>query len=227
MPVQTKSKSEGKKNRKEINWMQIGVAAICLLVVVMCILSFAGFQNIFSGGHHQQSTQYIPAPVGYPLMLNVSLLSGDDIILRCVGMPIIAGYTVNNNKPLGSTGDGQKPYVLYPEEYNAISKGVLGMYPGNNVTVNVTSLNDYKATFTKSEIMDIIEKYPNNKYNSYDDINEGTVVTFPETYLDELYEEKDGNRRGVVTYKDSKKVVITPIADKIYIEFWGYIQQNQ
>lgn len=207
--------------------MQIGVVAFCLLVIVMCILSFAGFQNIFSGGHHQQTPQDIPAAVGYPVMLNVTLFSGDDIMLRCIGLPIVAGYPVNATIPLGSTGDGQKPYVVYSEEYNAISKGVIGMYPGNNATVNVTSLNDYNVTYSKSEIMDIIKNYPNNDIKSYDDIKVGTVITFPETYVDELYEENDGNRRGIVTEKDFRSVVITPIADKINIEFWGYIQQNQ
>ena len=45
MAVQKKTNAGDKPEEKKTNWMQIGVIAFCVLMVVMCVLSFANFQN--------------------------------------------------------------------------------------------------------------------------------------------------------------------------------------
>ena len=210
MAVQKKSNAGEKPEEKKINWMQVGVIAFCVLMVVMCVLSFANFQNFFGGGGASGA-----AEAGNPVIIQYKMYVGDTVVRTMAGA-FIAGYTVNESIPVNIDENATRPYLLYDDEYNAISTGVIGMNAGETKTVSGSG--KLSAIFTKDKVDEAGLKF--------EDIKVGDMLAYNDYYVDELGERSLAFRDGIVTEKTDKDLTLTHGTDKIEITFIGYWQSS-
>lgn len=215
MAVQTKTSSGNKPKKKDTNWMQIGVVAFCVLVAVMCILSFSGVITNIIGGSGGGTSQSIPAQPGYPVQVNATMYVGEHPIFSGA-FAFYAGSQTNESLTF-TNEDLKYPLIMYADEFNQISNGVIGLYPGQSTTV-AGSGAELSYIYTKEQIDtgDIGVKF--------DDLKVGTELYLNETYKDELGEDATALRIGVVTQKTDEYVVIQYGSDTITIELIGYVQ---
>ena len=207
MAVQKKTNAGDKPEEKKTNWMQIGVIAFCVLMVVMCVLSFANFQNFFGGGGSAG-----PVEAGNPVAVEY-IMYVDGKAVRPLFGGIIAGTTVNESLPV-QVENITTPYLLYAEEYNAISAGLIGMQAGETKTVSGTG--KLTAVFTKEEVEAA-------KLN-FEEIKIGEKLAYNDYYIDKLGERSPAFRDGIVVEKTDKDLTLQHGTDKIEMMFVGYLQ---
>ena len=215
MPVQTKSRNGEKTPKKERNWTQICVIGFCVLLVVMCVVSFSGLPRAFGnlingGGTTTPSTSAVVA--GNPVYVNYTLnINGSPVFENALGF--YAGSETNESMYVNVTGYSY-PFVIYASEINQISSGVIGLSVGESRTV-AGSGSDLAYTLTKegAETAGLV-------FNETE-INDRVFLTT--TYTDELGEEEQAYRIGVVTAKTDDGLTIQYGSDTIDIEMVGYL----
>ena len=202
MAVQRKSNSNGPGEKKEINWLKVGAVAFILLVVVMCVLSFSNFSNLFRGDNGGVGASGYVAE-GDHAAVYFGTNVGDTTTFAY--MPTeqnqeIPPYSVYADSNSSITEDDYKsiilgvgnttfPYGIYALEQNAIAKGIVGAAYGSTVTID----NPYyvMVSCTADELKSL----------GYD-INEvkvGDVMIMFLGYEDILGEKKSYARSGVVS----------------------------
>lgn len=144
MAVQKKTNAGDKPEEKKTNWMQIGVIAFCVLMVVMCVLSFANFQNFFGGGGSAG-----PVEAGNPVAVEYIMYVGDKAVFTSIG-GFIAGYETNESAYI-PIDNSEKPYMVFADEQNAISTNVIGMNMGDKKTVELDG-SALKYTYSKEDV---------------------------------------------------------------------------
>lgn len=210
MAVQKKTNSGDKPEAKEINWIQVGIVGFCVLIVVMCILSFSNFSNFFSGNGNMGAVQ-----AGYPVAVEYMMYINESPVFTSVG-GFIAGVQVNESSYV-PIDNSTKPYEIYASEQNQISNGVIGMSIGETKTVPGSG-SFLVMPYTKDALA--------NMSLSIDDMHVGDRLSLSFPYTDELGEEAEAVRTGIVTSVDSEQVNIQYGTDKIDIRFVGYLQAS-
>ena len=209
MAVQKKSSAGDKPEEKKTNWMQIGVIAFCVLMVVMCVLSFANFQNFFGGNGTAGA-----AEVGNPVAVQYTMYIGDKAVFTNID-GFIAGYETNESAYI-SVANSTVPYIIYASEQNAISAGVLGMNIGEKKTVDGSG-SALKITYKKEDV----EKTYDLDFESLE-VGDMLQLTFP--YIDDLGEVADAFRSAIIVEKDDAGITVQYGTDKIEMTFAGYLQ---
>lgn len=215
MAVQTKSRSGDKPAKKEINWMQVGVVGFCVLVVVMCILSFSNFSAFFNDNGNGTTGGNTAAQPGNLVAVNYTMYIGTQPVFADIA-GFVAGYETNESV-YRNIENVTYPYVVYASEVNQISSAVIGLTPGQSTTV-AGSGADLKYTFTKEGVaaMNL----------DFDALEVGEMLYLNEYYTDELDEEATALRAGVITAKDETGLTIQYGTDTIEVQMTGYLQQS-
>mgnify|MGYP003408491057 FL=1 len=209
MAVQKKTNAGDKpEEEKKTNWMQIGVIAFCILMVVMCVLSFANFQNFFGGGGTAG-----PAEAGNPVAVQYTLFIGESPVFTNVD-GFIAGYEVNESAYI-SVANKTEPYILYASEQNAIANGVIGMNIGESKTVDGSGAA-LKLTYPKADVEKMGLKFA--------ELEVGDMLQLSFPYIDELDEVANGFRSAIITEKTAENITVQYGTDKIVMQFVGYMQ---
>ena len=217
MAVQKKTNTPSEtKEKKEINWMQVCVVAFCVLVVAMCIFSFANFQNFFRNGSSGTSTTYVAAETGYPVIVDYSMQINGTDTYKNMRMAVPAGSTVSSTQYF-TDSDG-KTYAMQAEEYNAISQGVIGHYPGDTFTVDGPGVDSYISYITKDDIEAL--------GYTYADIKNGTLLQTTMEYTDDDGNTQQATVNAVVTEVFDNAVKVQYGADKIDVTFVGYYSSS-
>ncbi|HJJ48618.1 MAG TPA: hypothetical protein O0X39_06500 [Methanocorpusculum sp.] len=213
MAVQKKtSKTSETKEKKEINWMQVCVVGFCILVVAMCIFSFANFQNFFRDNNTNVNGQNVAAEIGYPVIVDYTMKIGDTETYKNMRMPLYAGSTVTSTQYF--TDSNGNTYAMQAEEFNAISQGVLGHVPGDKFTVQGPGGENHISYINKEDIEALGSKY--------DDVNVGTVLNTTMEYTDDDGKAQKATVLAVVTEKYDNLVKVQYAADTIDVNFAGY-----
>ncbi len=206
MAVQKKSNAGDKPEEKKINWMQVGVVGFCILIVVMCILSFSNFQNFFGGNGSSGAVE-----TGDVVAVEYLMYVGDTPVFTSLG-GFVAGYE-NNQSAYVPIDNSTKPYMVLASEQNAISLGVIGMNLNEEKTVDGSGTQAY--TYTKAQVTEMGV--------DFDSMKLGDMLQLDFPYVDELGESATAVRTGVITELDAEKVTIQYGSDKIEIRFAGYL----
>ncbi len=209
MAVQKKSSAGDKPEKKEINWMQVGVVGFCVLIVVMCILSFSNFQNFFGNNGSSGAVD-----AGDIVLVEYMMYVGDKPTFTSMN-GFVAGYDENKDVYI-PIDDSEKPYWVLGSELNAMSLGVVGMNAGETKTV--AGSGTQASVYTKAEVEKMGLDFESMK------LGDMFQLDFP--YVDEAGDEATSIRKGVVTAIDAEKVTIQYGTDKLEIKFSGYIQTN-
>ncbi|MDO5845291.1 MAG: hypothetical protein Q4Q04_00040 [Methanocorpusculum sp.] len=213
MAVQTKSRSGDKPAKKEINWIQVCVVGFCVLIVVMCVLSFSNFSAFFNdNGTTSQTTAAVP---GNGVAVNYTMYIGNQTVFADMA-GFVAGYETNQSV-YRTIENVTYPYVIYASEVNQISSAVLGMTPGQSTTVTGSGA-DLKYTFTKEGVASMGLDFASLKV--------GDLLYLNEYYTDELNEEAIALRAGVITAKDDTGLTIQYGTDTIEVQMVGYLKQS-
>lgn len=208
MAVQRKSNSNGPGEKKEINWLKVGAVAFILLVVVMCVLSFSNFSNLFRGntggvgasgsvaeGDHvaiyfgtnvgdtttfaYMPTEQNPDVNPYPIYADSnSNIADDDYKSIVVGV-----------------GDTVLPYGIYALEQNAIAKGIVGAPYGSTVRIECPYIEPVSCSV---DDLKMINEVLGTNYD-ITNINVGDLIIMPLGYEDVLGDKKSYVRSGVVS----------------------------
>lgn len=216
MAVQKKTnKSPDNEEKKPINWMQVCVVGFCILVVAMCIFSFANFQNFFRNDTTVSSLSDIPAVEGYPVIVSYSYMK-DDVVMDRGTMIIPAGTTVSSTQ-YASTADGEVK-AMHADEFNAVSTSIIGKKPGEVFTINGPGVINNVSYITKEDAT--------AQGIAYDDIDAGTVLNLGEPYTDENGNEGSATINGVVIEKTDSYIAVQYAPDTIEVNFVGYYQTS-
>lgn len=213
MAVQTKTNSGNTPKKKERNWTQIGIVAFCVLIAVMCVLSFSGVITNIIGGNGNGGASSIVAQPGYPVQVNATLYADDKQVLTG-SIAFIAG-TESNTSVYLQFEEYDEPFVIYAEEFNQISNGVIGLKPGESRTVAGYPI---ELEYTKQEFDS------GNMGIAFDDVEKGSMLSLGVPYTNDEGESALAMRFGVVTDKTDDKLVIQSGSDRIDILFQGYVQ---
>ena len=208
MAVQKKTNAGDKPEEKKNNWMQIGVIAFCVLLVVMCVLSFANFQNFFGGGGSAG-----PVEAGNPVAVEYIMYVGDKAVFTSIG-GFIAGYETNESAYI-PIDNSEKPYMVFADEQNAISTNVIGMNMGDKKTVELDG-SALKYTYSKEDVEEM--------KLDFEKLEKGGMLQLDFPYIDELGELAYAVRTGVITEINDKELVLQYGTDKIEMVFGGYLQ---
>ena len=208
MAVQKKTNAGDKPEEKKTNWMQIGVIAFCVLMVVMCVLSFANFQNFFGGGGSAG-----PVEAGNPVAVEYIMYVGDKAVFTSIG-GFIAGYETNESAYI-PIDNSEKPYMVFADEQNAISTNVIGMNMGDKKTVELDG-SALKYTYSKEDVEEM--------KLDFEKLEKGGMLQLDFPYIDELGELAYAVRTGVITEINDKELVLQYGIDKIEMVFGGYLQ---
>ena len=151
MAVQTKSNADGKpRQKKEINWTQVGVVGFCVLIVIMCILSFGGIDKLFQGGTttgvieagngvNVEYTMYIgDTPMVTSSLEVFEAANVSNLPVTTGNLQFIAGQQADANGSILIPSGYENQFKMFPSEFNQISAGTIGMSLGE--TRNLTSL---------------------------------------------------------------------------------------
>ncbi len=213
MAVQTKSKSEDKGPKKKINWVQVGVIGFCVLLVFMCIVSFSGLPNALGNlinGDGISETGKVVA--GNPVYVNYTLnVNGSAVFENVMGFQ--AGTELNQSLYVNVEGY-EYPFVIYEAEFNQISAGVIGLFPGESTTVAGSGSNmAYQLTKEETETAGLV----------FDDmkVDDRVFITVP--YTNEDGEEASAYRVCVVTAKTYDGLTLHYGSDTIDIKMVGYL----
>lgn len=176
MAVQTKSNAGDKpRQKKDINWTQIAVVAFCVLLVVMCILSFSNFSNILNG-----TTTSSTITAGDLVYVDYTMYIGDvpmvtssrDVynespagIIPAVTpqLVLVAGQqvdVVNSTPLLINSSTYTYPFQMWNSEYNQLATGVIGLGAGQSRTVESTGSSS-QTTYTRETAEEMGIDYDN------------------------------------------------------------------
>lgn len=208
MAVQKKTNAGDKPEEKKTNWMQIGVIAFCVLMVVMCVLSFANFQNFFGGGGSAG-----PVEAGNPVAVEYIMYVGDKAVFTSIG-GFIAGYETNESAYI-PIDNSEKPYMVFADEQNAISTEVIGMNIGDTKIITRDG-SSQKYTYSKEDVEDMGLEF--------DKLEKGGMLQLDFPYIDELGELAYAVRTGVITEINDKELVLQYGVDEIEMKFVSYLQ---
>ncbi|HJJ51489.1 MAG TPA: hypothetical protein O0X01_08215 [Methanocorpusculum sp.] len=213
MAVQTKSKSEDKGPKKKINWVQIGVIGFCVLLVLMCIVSFSGLPNalgnLINGGGMTSTDAVVSGNLVY---VNYTMnIAGSAVFENAMGFS--AGSEVNKSLYVNIEGY-EYPFVIYPTEFNQISSGVIGLVPGASKKIAGSGSN-LAAQYTKEEagVAGLV----------FDEIKVDGRVFITVDYTNEDGEAAKAYRVGVVTKKTADNLTLQYGSDTIDIQMVGYL----
>lgn len=213
MAVQTKSKSEDKGPKKNINWTQIGVVGFCVLIVIMCIISFSGLPNALGNlinGNGAAGTGAVVS--GNPVYVNYTMNVGGSAVFED-SMGFFAGSEANQSLYIAIDGY-EYPFVMYPTEFNQISSGVIGLVPGESRTV-AGSGSDLAYHMTKEEI--------ETAGLVFADTNVDDRIFITIDYVNENEEAAKAYRVCVVTEKTADNLTLQYGSDTINIKMVGYL----
>ncbi len=208
MAVQKKTSSGNKPEEKKINWLQVGVVGFCILLVVMCVLSFSNFQNLFGGGGASGAVEE-----GNPVAVEYTLsIAGKDVFTSIGGF--IAGYDTNESAYI-PIENSEKPYMVFADEQNTISAEVIGMNPGETKLLTLDG-SVLKYTYSKEDVEDMGLEF--------DKLEKGSMLQLDFPYIDELGELAYAVRSGVITAIDDKELTVQYGTDEIEMKFVSYLQ---
>lgn len=208
MAVQKKTNAGDKPEEKKINWMQVGVVGFCILMVIMCVLSFANFQNLFGGGGNTGAVE-AGNPVAVEYMMSVG---GKDVFTTIGGF--IAGYETNESVYI-PIDNSEKPYMIFADEQNAISTEVIGMNQGDTKIITLDG-SSQKYTYSREDVEDMGLEF--------DKLEKGGMLQLDFPYIDELGELAYAVRTGVITAIDDKELTLQYGVDEIEMKFVSYLQ---
>ncbi|MCZ0861183.1 hypothetical protein O0S10_08115 [Methanocorpusculum sp. MG] len=178
MAVQSKSNAGDKpRQKKNINWTQVGVVAFCVLLVVMCIISFSNLGNIFNqnGGTTTSGTLVAGdlAYVDYTMYIgDVPMVTSsldvfnnspaDRLPTWTQTLGLVAGQQMDvvNGTPLLINSSYEYPFRMLNQEYNQIATGVVGLAVGESRTVESTG-SFFQTTYTKDQAEEMGIDYAN------------------------------------------------------------------
>ena len=179
MAVQTKSSAGDKpRQKKDINWTQVGVVAFCVLLVVMCILSFSNFGNIFNqnGGGTTATGSLVAGDLAYvdytmyigdvPMVTSsievYNASPADRLPAVSEYLGLVAGQQVDvvNGTPILINSSYEHPFRMMNQEFNQIATGVVGLAVGESRTVESTG-SFFKTTYTKDQAAEMGIDYAN------------------------------------------------------------------
>ncbi|MDU9376031.1 hypothetical protein McpSp1_06180 [Methanocorpusculaceae archaeon Sp1] len=178
MAVQTKSNSGDKPQKKDINWTQIGVVCFCVLIVVMCIVSFSGLSTIFNQNGNATPTGGVVeagnlVEVEYTMYINNTPMvtssidvfnasSIDKLPAVTQNLGVIAGQQVDvvNGSAILINSSYEYPFRMLNQEYNQIASGVIGLGAGQSRTVQSTG-DYFKTVYTKENAEEMGIDYAN------------------------------------------------------------------
>ncbi len=213
MAVQTKSKSEDKGPKKNINWTQVGVIGFCVLIVIMCIVSFSGLPNALGNLINGDGVAGTGAVVsGNPVYVNYTMNIGDSPVLMS-GMGLYAGSQTNQTQYISFEGYSY-PFAIYADEYNQIASGVIGLSVGESRSV-VGFGSNLAYAFTKDNITAM--------GLDFDTLEVKDMLYLNEYYTDDLGEEAIAIRPALITDKTTDGLTIQYGTDTIDIEMVGYL----
>ena len=208
MAVQKKTNSGDKPEEKKINWMQVGVIGFCILMVVMCVLSFANFQNFFGGNGSAG-----PVEEGNPVAVQYTMYVADKAVFTSVG-GFVAGTEVHKDMYV-PVENSTKPYLVFAAEQNAISTEVIGMEIGEKKSVTLDG-SAQKYTYSKEDVEKMGLEFAK--------LEKGGMLQLDFPYIDELGEVAKAVRTGVITEINDKELTLQYGTDKIEMTFGGYLQ---
>ncbi|MDR0981150.1 MAG: hypothetical protein LBL85_05195 [Methanocalculaceae archaeon] len=178
MAVQTKNNAGDKpRQKKDINWTQVGVVAFCVLLVVMCIISFSNLGNIFNQGSgtlasgtlvagdlaYVDYTMYIgdiPMVTSSLDVFNNSPVNRSPTWTQTLGLVAGQQMDVVNGTPILINSSYEHPFRLLNQEYNQIATGVIGLAVGESRTVESTG-SFFQTTYTKDQAEEMGIDYAN------------------------------------------------------------------
>ncbi|HJJ31340.1 MAG TPA: hypothetical protein O0X97_03725 [Methanocorpusculum sp.] len=202
MAVQRKSNSNGPGEKKPINWLQVGVVAFILLVVVMCVLSFSNFSTLFNDNNAGSSAYgnvaegdhaavYFATNIGNTTTFAyMPTENNQDVIPYSIYADSNSSIVDDDYKSIMiGIGNTSIPYGIYALEQNAIAKGIVGAPYGSTVTID----NPYyvMVTCTADDLASLGYDIKNVKV--------GDVLVMFLGYEDVLGDKKSYARNGVVS----------------------------
>lgn len=222
MAVQTKTNAGNKpRQKKDINWAQIGAVALCILIAVMCIISFGGIDKLFQqGGAVSSGVIEIgnTADVEYTMYIGDTpmVTSSYDVFQAAdasklptvtANMRITAGIQTNETiyVPTGT----EYPFRMFPAEMNQISAGVIGMGIDETRTL-ASSGSAYITQFTPEQAAGMGIDYVNWTVGSM-----GTLNFVDE---DETGNETISIRPALVTAKTDEAMTLQYGYDRIVMK---------
>lgn len=139
MAVQTKTNAGNKpRQKKEINWAQIGAVALCVLIAIMCIISFGGIDKLFQGSSVSSGVIEIgnTADVEYTMYIgDTPMITSSYDIFQAADAAKLPAVTSNlrltagiqTNETIHVPTGYEYPFRMFPAEMNQIAAGVIGM----------------------------------------------------------------------------------------------------
>jgi hypothetical protein len=172
MAVQTKSNVGGKpRQKKDINWIQVGVVAFCILLLVMCIVSFSNLGNIFS--KNRGITTFGTLAINDPAHVEYTMYIGDipmvtssiDIFnnapahhlpMWVQSLDLIAGSQMDatNRDQILLNSSYEYPFWMLKQEYNQIATGIVGLAVGGSKTVKSLG-SSFQIAYTKDQMKEM------------------------------------------------------------------------
>lgn len=170
MTVETKTNAGDKpRQKKDINWTQAGVVAFCILIVVMCILSFSNLSNIFNQNGSTtgvvevgnaveiEYTMYIGTTPMVTSSLEVfQAAKSSNLLIVTEPIDLYAGQqtdVVNGSKNLINSFC-KYPFLMLDQEFNQISSGVIGLGVGQSRTVEGQG-SFFQTIYTKEQAVEM------------------------------------------------------------------------
>jgi hypothetical protein len=169
MAVQTKCNVGDKPHqKKDIKWMQVGIVAFCVLLVVMCVISFSNFGNVFnrnggfvtSGALVTGDLAYVDYTmyIGDVPMVTSSLdvfenSSAHHLPMWTQTLDLVAGQQMNvvDDYPLLIDSSYEYPFRMLKLEYNQIATGIVGLAVGESKVVESAG-SFFQMTYTKDQM---------------------------------------------------------------------------
>ncbi|MDR3102178.1 MAG: hypothetical protein LBU24_02960 [Methanocalculaceae archaeon] len=176
MAIQTRnSAGSSPRRKKNINWTQVGVVAFCILLAVMCIVSFSGVTTIFE--KNGDTTVTGPVRAGDWAEMEYTMYIGDvpmvtssfDVFRKSVSnvfsadkpliftrnLSIVAGQqadTVNGTRILIDilpSAYDQPMFWMLNSESNQVTAGVIGLRLGEPPREVLSTGDTFKMDCTK------------------------------------------------------------------------------
>jgi len=141
MAVQKKSKKTNSATKKSINWTQVCIVGFCVLIVVMCILSFSNFSNFFRDNSQQQQQQSVDTSSYYKFNQSTDLSSVLELLKENL-------KDVSVDKKRVSAGDN----------LNVAMVSYIGDTPTSYMVTTVKADNTYESSSLASGL-DTSQKY--------------------------------------------------------------------
>ncbi len=178
MAVQTKSNAGDKpRQKKDINWTKVGVVCFCVLIVVMCIISFSGLSTIFNQSSSGTPTGTVEAgnivEVEYTMYINKTPMvtssldvfnasPADKLPAWTQNLGVVAGQQVDvvNGSAILLNSSYETPFRMLNQEFNQITTGVVGLGVGQSRTVESTGAF-FKTIYTKDQAAEMGIDYAN------------------------------------------------------------------